>query len=62
MRFNYKEGIKIVQNTLQLINFLAYHLKQSRTEQMNQHCLKTVLVENSQIPKNTSEKDLEIPF
>lgn len=61
MGFNYKEAIKIMQNRLQLINFLAYHLKQDKTKQMNKHCLIT-LVDNSQILQNTSEKYPEIPF
>lgn len=59
MGFNYKEAIKIMQNMLQLINFLAYH--GNKTKQMNKHSFK-MLVENSQILKNTSEKDPNIPF
>lgn len=57
--FNYKEAIMIMQNMLQLINFLAYHLKQNKT---NEQTLLKNAVENSQILKNTSEKDPEISF
>ena len=55
IKFSYNEVIKIMQNMLQFIDFnVIVKIKKKK------NYLK-MLVENSQIPKNTSKKDPKIP-